>query len=52
MVLPDRRALDGVLGRLERHAHGVAESGAGSLVRDPSGNALLLTVASPASRDS
>jgi catechol 2,3-dioxygenase len=50
LVLPDRGELDTVLERLERHGHGVSESEAGPVVRDPSGNALLLTVASPTRR--
>jgi catechol 2,3-dioxygenase len=52
VVLPDSRELDAVLERLERHGHSLSDSAAGPLVRDPSGNALLLAVASPPQRDS
>ena len=45
IVLPDSAERDGVLARLERHGHTAQESAAGPVVRDPSGNALLLAVA-------
>jgi catechol 2,3-dioxygenase len=45
VVLPERAERDAVLGRLERHGHAPQESVAGPVVRDPSGNLLLLTVA-------
>jgi len=45
VVLPDSAERDVVLERLERHGHAPQESAAGPVVRDPSGNALLLTVA-------
>jgi catechol 2,3-dioxygenase len=50
VVLPDGGERAAVLERLERHGHSVAESAAGPLVRDPSGNALLLVMASPTTR--
>jgi catechol 2,3-dioxygenase len=52
VVLPDSADRDAVVERLERHGHGVSRSADGPLVRDPSGNALLLGVASPAPRNS
>jgi catechol 2,3-dioxygenase len=45
VVLPDGAERDAVLERLERHGHAAQESAAGPVVRDPSGNTLLLTVA-------
>lgn len=42
LTLPDAAARDAVLERLERHGHEIAD---GHVVRDPSGNALLLAVA-------
>lgn len=42
LTLPDAAARDAVLERLERHGHEIAD---GPVVRDPSGNALLLAVA-------
>ena len=50
VVLPDRAELDAALERLERHGHNVSQTAAGPLVRDPSGNALLLVTGSPATR--
>jgi catechol-2,3-dioxygenase len=50
VVLPDRGELDAALERLERHGHSVSQTAAGPLVRDPSGNALLLVTGSPATR--
>jgi catechol 2,3-dioxygenase len=52
LVLPDSGELDVVLQRLQRHGHSVCDSAAGPAVRDPSGNTLLLTAASPSQRDS
>src|SRR4051794_27779070 len=45
VVLPDRAERDRVLARLEGHGHAPRESAAGPVVRDPSGNTLLLAVA-------
>jgi catechol 2,3-dioxygenase len=45
LVLPDRTARDTVLERLERLGHLSHDTDAGPVVRDPSGNALLLAVA-------
>jgi catechol 2,3-dioxygenase len=44
LVLPDRSELARLLDRLEQTGRTPEESDAGPLVRDPSGNALLLTV--------
>jgi catechol 2,3-dioxygenase len=44
LVLPDDTARDSVLERLERLGHLPQETAAGPIVRDPSGNALLLAV--------
>jgi catechol 2,3-dioxygenase len=41
IVLPDEAERDRVLARIEQHGHALADS----IVRDPSGNALLLDVA-------
>ncbi|MBV9213907.1 MAG: VOC family protein [Actinobacteria bacterium] len=43
IVLPDAAERESVLERLERHAHAVEESTLGPVVRDPSGNALVLS---------
>jgi catechol 2,3-dioxygenase len=45
VVLPGSRERDAVLERVERHGHSPHESAAGPVVRDPSGNTLLLAVA-------
>lgn len=45
IVLPDAAERDRVVGRVERAGREVEESGEGPLVRDPSGNALVLAVA-------
>jgi catechol 2,3-dioxygenase len=45
IVLPGEAERDGVLERLERHGHIPGPGGPGPVVRDPSGNALLLAVA-------
>ena len=45
IVLPDAAERDGVLQRLERHGHAPDEDAEGPVVRDPSGNALVLAVA-------
>jgi len=45
IVLPDSAELDRVLGRVETAASAVEDAAGGPLVRDPSGNALLLTLA-------
>jgi catechol 2,3-dioxygenase len=45
IVLPDAAERDGVLERLERHGHAPEDGAGGPLVRDPAGNALVLTVA-------
>jgi catechol 2,3-dioxygenase len=45
VVLPDSDEREQVLERLRRHGHAPGESPAGPLVRDPSGNTLLLAVA-------
>ena len=45
IVLPDGVERDRVLGRLHEAGLAVEESGAGPLVRDPSGNALVLAAA-------
>ena len=45
VVLPGSAERDAVLERLERHGHTPHESATGPVVRDPSGNALLLAVA-------
>lgn len=45
IVLPDAAERDRVLRRLEAAGQGAQDSDAGPLVRDPSGNALLLAVA-------
>jgi catechol 2,3-dioxygenase len=45
VVLPDGAERDSVLERLERHGRTPRESAAGPVVRDPSGNVLLLAVA-------
>jgi catechol 2,3-dioxygenase len=45
IVSPDAAAHEATLARLAAHGHGVEESGHGPLVRDPSGNALVLAVA-------
>jgi catechol 2,3-dioxygenase len=45
VVLPDAADRDAVLERLERHGHMPESSAAGPVVRDPSGNALVLAVA-------
>ncbi len=45
IVLPDSTERDRVLGRLDEAGHAVEESGDGPLVRDPSGNALVLAAA-------
>ena len=45
IVLPGDAERDRVLERLERHGHTPDPSAAGPIVRDPSGNALLLAVA-------
>ncbi len=44
IVLPDARERDRVVARLEQGGHGYEESDAGPSVRDPSGNALVLTI--------
>ena len=45
VVLPDGDDRDTVLERLERRGHTPDESAAGPVVRDPSGNTLLLALA-------
>jgi catechol 2,3-dioxygenase len=45
IVLPDAAARDEVVGRIEAAGAHVEEHGGNPLVRDPSGNALVLTVA-------
>lgn len=45
IVLPDASERDRVVSRVERSGHAVEETGGSPLVRDPSGNALLLAVA-------
>ncbi len=45
IVLPDAAERDGLLGRVERAGLAVENAAGGPLVRDPSGNALLLTLA-------
>lgn len=45
IVLPDRAARDRVVERLETAGDAVQETSAGPLVHDPSGNALVLTLA-------
>jgi catechol 2,3-dioxygenase len=42
VVLPDEAELDRAVTQLTEHGHAVAETDDGRLVRDPSGNALLL----------
>ena len=44
IVLPDAAERERVLSRLDAAGHVVAEATDGPLVRDPSGNALILTV--------
>jgi catechol 2,3-dioxygenase len=46
IVLPDPKERDRVVGRLQRSGQAPHESAAGPLIRDPSGNALLLATAS------
>ena len=45
VVLPDAPERDRVVSRVERTGHAVGDIGGSPLVRDPSGNALLLAVA-------
>jgi catechol 2,3-dioxygenase len=46
IVLPDADERDRVVARVERSGQALRESAAGPLIRDPSGNALLLAIAS------
>jgi catechol 2,3-dioxygenase len=48
VVLPDATALEPVLGRVRAAGLPVEDTAEGALVRDPSGNALVLRTASPA----
>jgi catechol 2,3-dioxygenase len=43
LVLPGEDALAGVLGRLREAGHAIEPADGGELVRDPAGNAFLLT---------
>jgi catechol 2,3-dioxygenase len=45
IVLPDAAERDGVLQRLERHGYAPDEDAEGTVIRDPSGNALVPAVA-------